>query len=140
MFKEHLKTRRELNIPDLIDNFTFEEKELQAVKDYCPLFWAGTDRQGRPVLCQCFTPLDGDKLFAVVPEERVLLCQAYTCEIVIKDILPACSKQMQRPVRHTISLIDFGNVSYSQLWQARGFAKKFLAFQEANYPDYLGKS
>ena len=106
----------------------------------CPLYWAGTDREGRPILVQCFTPLDGDKLFAVVPEERVLRCQAYTCEVVIKDILPAASKEVGRPVRHTISIIDFGDVSYSQLFQARGFAKKFLTFQEANYPDYLGKS
>lgn len=90
---------------------------------------------------QCLTPLDGEKLFAVVPEERALLCQAYTREIMMRDIiLPACSREFNKPMRHTISLVDFGDGSYSRLWQARGFAKKFLAFQEANYPDYLGKS
>lgn len=156
--QEHLRTRKRLNMSQLIDEFSVSEEEAEAVRKCrispvymipnhtlkhsidCPQYWLGTDCDGRPVYIQCFTYLDGKKLFEGISEDTVLKAQAYTCECLIREILPACSKAAGKPIRQTASLIDFNDVSYSQLWTARDFAKNYLAFQEANYPDYLGRS
>jgi hypothetical protein len=116
MFQSHLATRQRMGLSSILRTFKLEPETERAISTYCPQYWLGTDKAGRPIYCQSFQELNSQKLFEVVDPDKLLECQAYTCENLLQNILPACSKQAGRPVRQTASLIDFKDVSYKQLW------------------------
>ena len=70
MFENFINWRREADVDDIIDDFTFEERK--AVQEVYPHGYHGIDLQGRPVYIEKIGMLNIPGLFEVTDHDRML--------------------------------------------------------------------
>lgn len=137
MFENFLEWRKENSVDD-VDSFVFNE--LPTVKQHYPHGYHQTDKAGRPIYIERIGKLKIDEVFKATSEERLLRYYIQSYELLIHNLLPACTLAKGQVVDQTCTILDLkdGGMSMAtkKVYRFIQIASKMC---QDNYPEILGK-
>ncbi|KAJ2921164.1 hypothetical protein H1R20_g2486, partial [Candolleomyces eurysporus] len=119
MFKDCYNWRKNvenIGIDELyrkIDPFDFPERN--AIFDCWPMWFHKTDKQGRPLNVHFFGGMDVRRLYKVCTPERHWQSFLVNCELLPREVLPACSRAAGKHIGGTFVIVDLKGFSMGQL-------------------------
>ncbi|KIJ54820.1 hypothetical protein M422DRAFT_24710 [Sphaerobolus stellatus SS14] len=121
---------------DEIDPFDYPERDT--VFKYWPLWFHKTDKEGRPINIQLFGQMNATALFKEVPRDRQWKAFCTNCEVMTREILPACSKARGERVGDAYCIIDLKGFGLSQFWSIKGLVRDSFKISQDYYPETMG--
>ncbi|KAJ7056580.1 CRAL-TRIO domain-containing protein [Mycena amicta] len=152
MFIANEKWRKEFNVDDIVNNFSFGE--LAEVDKYYPQYYHKSDKvglttarptmlshaqDGRPIYIERLGLLDLKALYAATTQERLVKRLVLEYEKFITDRLPACSLAAGHPVETSCTILDLQNVSISNFYRVKDYVMEASGIGQNQYPETMGK-
>lgn len=143
MFRDCQKWRKTVEgvgIDDLyrrIDPFDFPERD--AIFECWPMWFHKTDKKGRPLNVHFFGGMDVRRLYKVCSPERHWESFVVNCELLPREVLPACSRAAGKHIGGTFVIVDLKGFSFSQFWQMRHLVQRAFQVSQDYYPETMGQ-
>jgi hypothetical protein len=123
---------RHLRASDVIDS------DLSQVYKYCPAWFQGYDKQGRPVVFRCLGKFESWNLNKITTVDKLIEFHAWEMEQLVR-LAEQKSKETGTNVETFTIVIDAGGFTFRQATpDAFAFAKKSAVTDNNHYPERLG--
>lgn len=120
-----------------IDPFDFPERD--AIFECWPMWFHKTDKQGRPLNVHFFGGMDVRKLYKVCSPQRHWESFLVNCELLPREVLPACSRAAGKHIGGTFVIVDLKGFSFNQFWQMRHLVNSAFQVSQDYYPETMGQ-
>jgi hypothetical protein len=137
MFSDYLEWRKEAQVDDIVQNYSFPE--ASKVAEIYPRFYHKTDKFGRPVYFEILGKMHVDALFSVTTSERLIKGYIREYEKLLNYRFVACGLKVGKHLEQGCSILDLKGVPLSQFNQVRKVVQQVSSVAQNYYPETLGK-
>ena len=137
MFSDYLEWRKEAQVDDIVQNYSFPE--ASKVAEIYPRFYHKTDKLGRPVYFEILGKMHVDALFSVTTSERLIKGYIREYEKLLNYRFVACGLKVGKHLEQGCSILDLKGVPLSQFNQVRKVVQQVSSVAQNYYPETLGK-
>ncbi|KAK7682343.1 hypothetical protein QCA50_014548 [Cerrena zonata] len=120
-----------------IDPWDYPEREH--VFNCWPLWFHKTDKKGRPLNIHFFGGINMPELYKHISPERHWQTVVVNAESLTREVLPATSRALGKPVEGTFVIVDLKGFSLSQFWQMKNLAKQSFQISQDYFPETMAK-
>jgi len=136
MYQKQVRWRADNGVDSLLGSFVFPQFEMMA--QMYPMFYAGTDRFGRPIYVERLGMVNMTEIMKHCDEDAFLKFHIWGWEYLIKHRFPAASKRAGREIYSSCTIIDLEGASLMQFPQVQSLLKLISSIDQDNYPEHLG--
>jgi len=119
------------------DPWNYPEREFVFTK--WPMWFHKTDKLGRPINIQTFGAVDIPALHQSVSPDRHWETVVVNAESMMREVLPAASKQAGRPIKNAIAIIDLKGFGLTQFWGMKSLVRSSFQISQDYYPETMGR-
>jgi len=120
-----------------IDPWDYPEREH--VFNCWPLWFHKTDKKGRPLNVHFFGGINMPNLYKHISPERHWQTVLVNCESLTREVLPATSQALDKPVEGTFVIVDLKGFGLSQFWQMKNLARQSFQVSQDYFPETMAQ-